>query len=107
MRSAPHVGQREIDVGGGDEADAEQRRDPAPDLRSTARDPLASLESAQERSQRAGQQRSMFSRVDPRSHQSDAPDLAGERTEAGADLDAVILEQLPAHARLVDARPAP
>ena len=37
------------------------------------------------------------------SHQPDAPDLAGQRTEPGADLDAVLLEQLLAHRRLVHA----
>src|SRR6184192_1054138 len=36
-------------------------------------------------------------------HQSDAPDLPGERAKARADLDVEPIEQMHAHARLVDA----
>src|SRR4051812_37404973 len=38
-----------------------------------------------------------------RAHQADAPDLAGQRPEAAADLDAELLEQLLPHGRIVDA----
>src|SRR3954447_2014822 len=38
-----------------------------------------------------------------RPHQTNAPDLAGERPEAGADLDIEGLEQVRAHGGLVDA----
>src|SRR5262252_6206222 len=34
-------------------------------------------------------------------HQAHAPDLSGERTEAGADLDVVLVEQVDADRRLV------
>src|SRR5579862_2178528 len=36
------------------------------------------------------------------SHETDAPDLAGERSKAGADLDAVMIEQSPAHGGFID-----
>src|SRR4029453_13214584 len=39
-------------------------------------------------------------------HQSDAPDAAGERAETAADLDAVLLEQLPAQPRPARGRDA-
>ena len=38
-----------------------------------------------------------------RAHQADAPDLAGQGAEAGADLDAVFVEQARAHRGFVDA----
>src|SRR5262245_17529504 len=52
--------------------------------------------------ERAAQQHDE-ARLGARAHQADAPDLAGERAEAGADLDVVLVEQVRAHCRLVDA----
>ena len=37
-------------------------------------------------------------------HQTDSPDLSGQGPQPGSDFDAVVLEQLPSHFRLVDAR---
>src|SRR5262249_43935125 len=66
-------------------------------------DALALISLLRERAfQRAAQQHDE-ARLGTRAHQADAPDLAGERAEAGADLDVVLVEQMLAHRGFVDA----
>ena len=52
---------------------------------------------------RARQQQDDQARRRAGAHQADAPDLAGQRSEAGADLDVELVEQVLAHRRLVHA----